>query len=161
MKDAHKGAVVCLRWNYEGTAIVTGGEDGCLKVWNKGGQLRSTLTSTGKCVHSLVWGPSNEQVLFTCGKDLIIKAIHASSKHTQWKAHDGCVLKVDWNPLTKLIVSGGEDGRYKVWDSYGRIMFVSSPYDFSITSVSWSPDGELFAAGSFNMLKICDKTGVS
>ena len=32
----------------------------------------------------------------------------------QWKAHDGVILKVDWNPITGLIVSGGEDCKYKV-----------------------------------------------
>ena len=33
---------------------------------------------------------------------------------TQWKAHDGIVLKVDWNPINNLIISGGEDCKYKV-----------------------------------------------
>ena len=32
----------------------------------------------------------------------------------QWKAHDGIVLKVDWNPINNLIISGGEDCKYKV-----------------------------------------------
>jgi hypothetical protein len=32
----------------------------------------------------------------------------------QWKAHDGVVLKVDWNPINNLIISGAEDCRYKV-----------------------------------------------
>ena len=159
--DAHKGAVVCMRWNYDGTSIASGGEDGVIKIWSRGCQLRSTLATTGRCVYSLAWGPSNNEILYTCGRDLVIKPLQPSSKAMVWKAHDGPVIKVDWNPLTKLIVSGGEDGLYKVWDSYGRLVFQSSAFDYSITSVSWSPDGELFAVGSFNMLKICDKTGVS
>lgn len=28
-----------------------------------------------------------------------------------------------------------------------------------ITSISWSPSGEVFAVGSFNLLKLCDKAG--
>lgn len=32
----------------------------------------------------------------------------------QWKAHDGVILKVDWNMVNNLIVSGGEDRKYKV-----------------------------------------------
>jgi intraflagellar transport protein 80 len=166
VKDAHIGAVVTVKWNHEGTALVSGGEDGVLKVWSRAGQLRSTLASTGKCIYSLAWGPPtahDQKVLFTSGQDLIVKPLHATSsaKQMQWKAHDGTVLKVDWNPLTKLIVSGGEDGKYKVWDNHGRNLFASTAFDYSITSVSWSPDGELFAVGSFDSLKICDKTGVS
>lgn len=32
----------------------------------------------------------------------------------QWKAHDGFVMKIDWNPVNDLILSGGEDCKYKV-----------------------------------------------
>jgi len=31
--------------------------------------------------------------------------------------------------------------------------------EYPVTSVAWCPDGELFAAGSFNTLRLCDKTG--
>ncbi|EFC50188.1 hypothetical protein NAEGRDRAFT_77945 [Naegleria gruberi] len=157
--NAHKGAVVTIRWSYEGNALVTAGEDGVLRIWSRGGQLRSTLASVGKSVYSVTWGPSSEEVLFTNGRELVIKPIHVASKQIQWKAHDSQILKVDWNPLTNMIVSGGEDGKYKVWDNFGRLLYTSTPFDYSITSVSWSPNGELFAVGSFNTLKICDKSG--
>jgi len=41
--DAHASAVICVRWNYEGAAVATGGEDGQIKIWSKSGQLRSSL----------------------------------------------------------------------------------------------------------------------
>jgi intraflagellar transport protein 80 len=69
------------------------------------------------------------------------------------------VLKVDWNPISNLIVSGSEDRRYKVWDNYGQLLFQSKPQEFAITSVAWSPSGEYFAVGSFNSIALCDKTG--
>ncbi|MEQ2184921.1 Intraflagellar transport protein 80, partial [Goodea atripinnis] len=77
-----------------------------------------------------------------------------------WKAHDGLVLKVDWNSVNDLILSGGEDCKYKVWDSFGRLLYLSSSQDYPITSLSWAPDGEVFSVGSFNTLWLCDKTGV-
>ncbi|KAJ3590817.1 hypothetical protein NHX12_008765, partial [Muraenolepis orangiensis] len=48
-----------------------------------------------------------------------------------------------------------------VWDSYGRLLYNSSPQDYPVTSLSWAPDGEVFAVGSFNTLHLCDKTGWS
>lgn len=77
----------------------------------------------------------------------------------QWKAHDGVILKVAWNPNTGLILSGGEDTRYRVWDNFGRQLYSSSQHHHPITSLSWSPDGQLFAVGSFNTLRLCDKAG--
>lgn len=32
----------------------------------------------------------------------------------QWKAHDGLILKTDWNSVNDLILSAGEDCKYKV-----------------------------------------------
>lgn len=49
----------------------------------------------------------------------------------------------------------------QVWDSYGRLLFQSSMFDNTITSVGWRPDGELFAVGSFNTVAVCDKRGVT
>ena len=33
---------------------------------------------------------------------------------SQWKGHEGVILQVDWNPVSNLILSGGEDCKYKV-----------------------------------------------
>jgi intraflagellar transport protein 80 len=59
--EAHRGAVTDLRWNFDGSALLTGecdgaliqlvdfvaaGEDGQLKVWSRAGMLRSNLTQS-------------------------------------------------------------------------------------------------------------------
>ncbi|XP_070365859.1 intraflagellar transport protein 80 homolog isoform X1 [Equus asinus] len=158
--EAHCGAVLAGRWNYEGTALVTVGEDGQIKIWSKTGMLRSTLAQQGTPVYSVAWGPDSEKVLYTAGKQLIIKPLQPNAKVLQWKAHDGIILKVDWNSVNDLILSAGEDCKYKVWDSDGRPLYISQPHEHPITSVAWAPDGELFAVGSFHTLRLCDKTGV-
>ncbi|XP_070099120.1 intraflagellar transport protein 80 homolog isoform X5 [Equus caballus] len=122
--------------------------------------LRSTLAQQGTPVYSVAWGPDSEKVLYTAGKQLIIKPLQPNAKVLQWKAHDGIILKVDWNSVNDLILSAGEDCKYKVWDSDGRPLYSSQPHEHPITSVAWAPDGELFAVGSFHTLRLCDKTGV-
>ncbi|XP_048859543.1 intraflagellar transport protein 80 homolog isoform X3 [Brienomyrus brachyistius] len=158
--EAHHGAVLAGRWNYDGTALITTGEDGQIKIWSKSGMLRSTLVQQGSPVYCVAWGPDSDRILYTSGRRLIIKPLQPSSKVLQWKAHDGVILKVDWNAVNDLILSGGEDCKYKVWDSYGQPLYSSAVHDYPITSVAWAPDGEVFAVGSFNTLRLCDKTGV-
>ncbi|XP_019645032.1 PREDICTED: intraflagellar transport protein 80 homolog [Branchiostoma belcheri] len=159
--EAHKGAVLSGRWSYDGTAMATAGEDGQVRIWSRSGMLRSTMVQQGTPVYSLAWGPDSDQILYTSGRQLIIKPLQANAKPIQWKGHEGVILKIDWNAVNNLILSGGEDCRYKVWDSYGRLLFTSQVHDYPVTSVSWAPDGELFAVGSFNTLRLCDKTGWS
>lgn len=112
--EAHKGAVLSLRWNPDGTALVTGGEDGHLKVWSRNGMLRTALAQTGYPIYSVTWSPDSDHILLTNGRNLIIKPLQPSMKPTQWKAHDGIILKVDWNLVNNLLISAGEDKKYKV-----------------------------------------------
>ncbi|KAI8852661.1 WD40-repeat-containing domain protein [Chytridium lagenaria] len=121
--EAHKGALLALKWNYEGSAIVTAGEDGQAKIWS-----REWNAKIGYPIYSVVWSPDNDQILYTNGRNL----------PNQWKGHDGVILKVDWN-----------------------FLYSSSIHDHPITSLAWNPFGEIFAVGSFNMLRVCDKLGWS
>lgn len=165
--QAHEsGAVIVVRWSHDGSAILTGGEDGDVKIWSKSGNLRSTLVSTGQCVYAVCWGPDDDQAVIASGKSLIVKSVQSGgggsgsrNKNLQWDAHGGIVLCVDWNVSNKFIVSGGEDCVYRVWDNYGRQMYSSKPSEHVITSISWNPNGESFAVGTYNLLRLCDKTG--
>jgi hypothetical protein len=54
-------------------------------------------------------------MIYTSGKNLSIKPVlKGGLKTLSWKAHDETVLCVDWNYSNKLILSGGEDRKYKV-----------------------------------------------
>lgn len=165
--NAHTGAVTVVRWNHDGSALVSSGEDGDIKValhlisprhplkfffrgnslgwgkvWSRNGNLRSTLASTGSAIYSFVWGPDNDTVLWTGGASLSMKGYAGGGrKALSWKAHDGVVLCCDWNRINDLIVSGGEDCLFKVWDSYGRQLYQSMVNAYVITSVSWCPNG--------------------
>ncbi|CAM9692177.1 unnamed protein product, partial [Laminaria digitata] len=85
----------------------------------------------------------------------------AGQKQLRWPAHEGLVTAVDWNMVNDLLLSGGEDCSYRVWDSFGRQMYQSGGLGYTITSVKWCPNGESFAVGAFNTLRLCDKTGWS
>jgi len=156
---AHEGAVIVIEWSHDGTALLTAGEDGDIKLWSKSGNLRSTLLSTGQSIYAAVWGPDDDQVLIANGKSLTIKSIQARKKNVQWNAHEGVILCIDWNVSNDLLVSGAEDCTYRIWDSFGRQLYSSRPMENVITSVKWSPNGECFAVGSYNILRLCDKTG--
>jgi intraflagellar transport protein 80 len=156
----NSGAILCGHWNLEGTEIITSGEDGSLRVWSRAGMLRSTLAQCPEPIYGCAWSPDNQSILYSIGPNLVIKPLAPQAKTNQWKAHDGIILCLAWSPISKLIVSGGEDCVYRVWDSLGRPIFSSSVHTHPITSLAWAPAGDLFAVGSFNALRLCDRYGV-
>ena len=76
--------------------------------------LRSTIAIASYPVYSAAWGPDSYAVVYSCGKDLSIVPLQSGSKKLVWQAHDRAILKVDWSSVNDLIISGGEDCRYKV-----------------------------------------------
>ena len=69
---AHEGAVILLEWSHDGSALLTGGEDGNVKIWSRSANLRSVLASTGFSVYAACWGPDDDQVLIASANKLLI-----------------------------------------------------------------------------------------
>ncbi|XP_026314438.1 intraflagellar transport protein 80 homolog [Hyposmocoma kahamanoa] len=159
--NAHQGACLTAQWSPDGAGLLTVGEDGFVKVWSRNGLLRSTLVQSDVPVYDAVWSPDSSAILYTKGNFLIIRHLHSSSKITKWKAHEGIVLCVAWNANNNLIISGAEDGFSKIWDTFGQQISVSVKHDQPITSISWSPAGDLFVIGSYNLIRLCSANGWS
>ncbi|XP_074029895.1 intraflagellar transport protein Oseg5 isoform X3 [Leptinotarsa decemlineata] len=159
--EAHKGAILVGQWGNDGTGLLTAGEDGLIKIWSRSGMLRSTVVSSESSVYGASWSPDSQAIAYTQGKCLVVKQLAPNTKPLRWKAHEALVLCLAWSAASDLIVSGGEDCKYRVWDNQGRQMFSSSLHGNHITSISWSPAGDIFAIGSFNTLRLCDYSGWS
>ena len=116
ISEAHASAIISIKWSYEGAALATSGEDGQIKIWSRTGMLRSAVVQGNKPIYGVVWSPENDSILYCCDKNLTIVPTLPGNKQIQWKAHDGVVLGCDWNPGNNIIISCGEDCKYRVWD---------------------------------------------
>ena len=62
-KTAHKGAVLCVRWSWDGSQLATSGEDGIVMIWSKTGE-GSQAAKTENPVFAVSWSPSDDQIVF-------------------------------------------------------------------------------------------------
>ncbi|XP_027197642.2 intraflagellar transport protein Oseg5 [Dermatophagoides pteronyssinus] len=159
--EAHKGAIIVIRWsNDNGSTLATTGEDGLVKIWSKVGMLRSTIqVSNTSPVYALSWSPDSNSLAYVNQANLVIKSLSPQSKALEWMAHEGVIISIDWSPLNNRILTASEDGRIKIWDTTGRMIYVSGKHSSALTSVAWSSDGELFTASTFNSLELHDQFG--
>ena len=159
--EAHAGAVTSVRWTKDGSCVLTAGEDGAVKSWSPGGRLRGVVAAGETAVYAAAWSPESHasggetgRVVVARGKNLRMhfanKSVSAETATTEpsadsrnaastpaWRAHDGVVLAVDWCAVSNLLVSGGEDRKYKVWDPHGRSLFSCAERDHAVTAVAW------------------------
>lgn len=101
--------------------------------------LRSTLAQADAPVHCIAWGQDGDLLAFCSGGSVAVKPLQSgggaagagpaaaaapggaggggaprAAAGVAWKAHEGVVLAIDWSPISSLIVTAGEDCKYKV-----------------------------------------------
>ena len=176
---AHDGSVIQIKWSSDGLSFASSGEDGEVKIWSKVGNLRTRLGSFDKPVYDFAWGPDNESIVLGIGN--VISIIHSQGheKKRSWKAYtsddesdahtshsaqsssSGVILAIDWNCINQLIVCGGENRCYKIFNSVGVPLYTSSLVYHQITSLAWAPSGKFFIVGSFNFIGLYGINGIS
>lgn len=158
--EAHRGSIIAIKWSNDNSTLATGGEDGLIKIWSRVGMLRSTIVASSLPIYGLSWSPDSNNLSYVNSQNIVIKSLSPQSKTIEWIAHEGIIVSINWSTINNFILSAGEDGRVKMWDNTGRLLFASSQHTSALTSVLWSPDGEHFAVSTFNSLKLHDASGI-
>jgi len=106
LNDAHASDVNVISWNKMEPLIVSGGDDGYLKVWD----LRQFKVCFSELLDSY-YNYLNLEVII-CSNIVQNESAVAIFKH-----HTDAVTTVEWHPSdSSVFASGGEDNQISLWD---------------------------------------------
>jgi WD40 repeat protein len=169
----HTKAISAVAWANDGKAIATAGDDRMIRVWDPAtGRLTASLpgiaregyggpvvafTADLEVVAINYWG---EIIIRTAADGKVLVKIDPILDRGQKSAFRPDVFAMAFSPDGKRLVTAGSvaavGGRHGlpggiviVWDAEtGKILHQSDKLSTAASSVAWSTDGKLFAAGT-------------
>ena len=148
---AHEGWVSSIAFSRDGKRIVSGSDDGTLKVIDATTQEELlALRAIGKGIAAVAFSPDGKRIaagswdkvvrIFDAGagKELLVLRGHKESLTSIAFSHDG-----------KRIASGSGDDSFKIWDAdTGKEQLtVELEDDYDVTCLAFSPDGKRIVTG--------------
>ncbi len=117
---AGPGTVLLVKWSpADQRYIATGATDGVVRVWNTntGGLYRRLDSGSSPfAVRSLAWSHDGKRIALTSDR-LQIWDVESGQRLFQLEGHVGITEAVAWSPDDRRLVSAGNDGTIKIWDT--------------------------------------------
>lgn len=143
-----------VRFSPDGQRIASGHDDGCVRVWDLGGNLLATLEGHTGPVASVAYN-SDAALLASGSWDQTIRVWDGQGRVVHLlRGHTGLVLRFEFSPDDRRLLSRGSDNVVKIWDvrSGQELLTLEaasagvSKYDDNAWGASFSPDGKLIVA---------------
>ncbi|EPS64884.1 hypothetical protein M569_09894, partial [Genlisea aurea] len=141
------GEVTKVDWNTEGSLLATASSDGQARIWNRDGELISTLTRHEGTISCLKWNErGNFVVSGSTDKSAIVWDVQRVECKQQFKFDEGFSVDVDWQNNVTFASSAGDKMIYVCRVGESRPTRRILAHTATINCVRWDPTTSLLLA---------------
>jgi WD40 repeat protein/energy-coupling factor transporter ATP-binding protein EcfA2 len=147
--DGYRQPVLAVDFNNNGKQFLTGSSDHTVRVWDVATERElKSQQIYGNALHAVFNNDNSKVAVAGSGGEVFVWSLNGGFETLG--GHKGAVLSVAFSPDGMYIVSGGEDGRLRLWKikqsgySNEQVIQVGG----SVDSVAFSPDGSRVVTGS-------------
>jgi WD40 repeat protein len=114
--EAHKGGVTAAAYAPGGTTLLTAGADRAVTVWNVAtGKAEKSFGPLPEAASGIAWSRDGQMVAATAGKKAYLWTV-ADGKPAGELEAPSALGSVSFNSDRTRLLTGGADGRARVWD---------------------------------------------
>ncbi|MBD2603840.1 PD40 domain-containing protein [Scytonema hofmannii FACHB-248] len=150
----------------DGKTVVSGDQDGAIKLWSLDGTLLQTIQGHTRFVRGISFSPDGK-MFASASSDGTVKLWNlADGKLIQtFLGHGNEVYRAIFSSDGKTLVSASTDGSIKFWSLDGSLI-KTIKIGFRILDMSFSPNGKILAAsgskdGTFTLLNVKNNKSTS
>ncbi|MEM6838642.1 MAG: hypothetical protein AAF609_17525 [Cyanobacteria bacterium P01_C01_bin.120] len=117
----HDGSVNAVAFSPDGQAIVSGSEDGTVRLWNLDGTPQGTpFQGHGNSVFAVAFSPDGQTIVSgSFDKTVRLWNLDGTPQGTPFQGHGDAVFAVAFSPDGQTIVSGSRDKTVRLWNGVG------------------------------------------
>ncbi|XP_060173389.1 WD40 repeat-containing protein HOS15-like isoform X1 [Lycium barbarum] len=141
--------VTTLDWNGEGTLLATGSYDGQARIWNRAGELVSTLHKHKGPIFSLKWNKKGDYLLSSSvDTTAVVWDVKSGEWKQQFEFHSGPALDVDWRNNNSFATCSSDSLIHVCKVGENRPVKTFSGHQSEVNAIKWDPSGSLLASCS-------------
>jgi WD40 repeat protein len=145
----HTNRVTCIAISPDGEILASGSDDRTIKLWSlRTGQLLITLSGHSDKVRYIAFSPKG-QTIFSIGSEIKLWAARTGKVLSTLVGHSNSARLITCSPDGRYCAIGSLDGTLELWNPHNsRRLRTFATRTCGITSVAFSPDGQMLASGS-------------
>lgn len=143
----HNDVITDAALSPDGNSIVSGSQDGELKLWNADTGALEKISLSDSGIQHVLFSSDGKQIVSSDASGRVIVWNMASNEvNTIDTGQPGLLLAL--SPDSQWLVTGGGAGEIFIWDTASRIKSKTIFHRENITNLTFSPDGNLLFSSS-------------